>query len=100
MVEEVALGQVFVGSLRLSPVSINPPVVHTNFHLHVALTRRTKGRRIGTFRKGMLLGKSASIRQKSTFTCVIMRYQYAPIILPCSIHDYVGILVGVVFLFI
>ena len=41
---KVALGQVFLGVLRFSSVSIMPPMLHTDPHLHVVLTRRTNGR--------------------------------------------------------
>jgi hypothetical protein len=44
VVEKVATVQGFLGILLLSPVSINPPVLHTHLHLNVALHRRTNGR--------------------------------------------------------
>jgi hypothetical protein len=39
--------------LQFSPVSINPPMLHTHFQLHVALTRRPSGRRLGTSQKAI-----------------------------------------------
>jgi hypothetical protein len=42
VLDKVALGQGFLRQLRRSPVSIFPPTLHNHFHLHVALTRRTK----------------------------------------------------------
>ena len=36
------------------------PMLHIHLHLHVAFTRRTNGRRLGTFRKAMLFRKSRS----------------------------------------
>jgi hypothetical protein len=50
----VALGEVFVRALRFTPVGIIPPMLHTHFYLHVGLTRRTKGRSLGMFRKAVL----------------------------------------------
>ena len=58
--DEVALGQVFLRVLRYSAVIIIPPLLRTHLHLHVALTRRTKGRSVGTFQKEMLSPKSGS----------------------------------------
>ena len=37
--------------LRFYPVFIIPPMLHTHFHIHVALTRRTNGRSLGTSQK-------------------------------------------------
>jgi hypothetical protein len=36
-------------------------MIHTYLHLHVAVTRRTKTRSLGTSRKAMLYRKSISI---------------------------------------
>jgi hypothetical protein len=60
VVDEVALGQVFLLVLRFSPVSIILLVLHTHLHLHVAFTR-TDGRSLGTFQI------SGSSGYKSTF---------------------------------
>jgi hypothetical protein len=51
-------------SLRVSPVSIIPPMLHTHLHLHVALTRRTNRRSLGTFQKVVLFRKSENIGKK------------------------------------
>jgi hypothetical protein len=59
VVDEVALGQGFLGVLRYFPVSIIPWVTH--LYLHVAHTRRTNGRRLGIFQKELLFRKSGSI---------------------------------------
>ena len=40
LVDKVALGKVFLLVLRFSLASIIPQMLHTHFHLHVALTRR------------------------------------------------------------
>jgi len=49
VVDTVALGQVFIPVLRFPPVSIIPSVLHTRLHVHVAVTRRTNMRSLGTF---------------------------------------------------
>jgi hypothetical protein len=51
MVGLVTLGQVILRLLRFFPVSVIPHIIHTHIHLHVALTRRTIGRILGTFQK-------------------------------------------------
>ena len=47
ILETVALCQVFLWVLSFYLVSIIPPVLHTYLHLHVALTRRMNGRKLG-----------------------------------------------------
>jgi len=42
------------------PVIIIPPSMSTHFHLDVTVTRRTKGRILGTVLKAMLFRKSGS----------------------------------------
>jgi hypothetical protein len=51
----VALGQVLLPAAQFSPVIVGPPVLHTCLHLHVALTRRTNGRKLGIFQKAAAL---------------------------------------------
>ena len=58
VVDEVALRQVFLRVLLFSPVSIIPLMPHNHLHLHVAVTRRTNGRSLGTFHKALLFLKS------------------------------------------
>ena len=48
----------FSPSTPVSPVSITPPMLHTQLHLHVALTRRTHWRSPGTLQTAMLSRKS------------------------------------------
>jgi hypothetical protein len=57
VVDKVALGQVFIQELRFSPVNIIPTLLHTHLHLYVALTRRAKGRSLGTLKKGIAVSK-------------------------------------------
>jgi hypothetical protein len=56
----MALGKFVLRVIRLSPVSIVLPMLHTYFQLHVALTRRIKGQKQGTFQKEMLFREPAS----------------------------------------
>jgi hypothetical protein len=59
------------GVLRVTwflPVSIIPPMFLTHLHLHVVLTRKTKGRSLETFRKAMLFRKLGTIGYESTST--------------------------------
>ena len=51
VMDKVALGQIYLPVLHFSPVSIIPPTLHNNLQLHVALTRRTNERILGTFQK-------------------------------------------------
>jgi hypothetical protein len=61
-------GDIF--ALRLSFVSIIPPVLHSHLHpVHVALARRTNGRELETFQKSVTFRKSGSIGWKSTSNC-------------------------------
>jgi hypothetical protein len=48
---KVTLAQVHVRALGCSPVSVIRPILHTVVHLNIALTRRTKGRKLGTLQK-------------------------------------------------
>jgi hypothetical protein len=49
VVGKVAPWQDFVRVLLFTPVTITPPMLHTQFHLHVTLTRKTNQRTPGTF---------------------------------------------------
>jgi hypothetical protein len=59
---------VFLPVLRSSFVSIIPPMLHTHLRVHVAVTRRTNGRRMGTFRKTMTFRNSENTLYTSMFT--------------------------------
>jgi hypothetical protein len=63
-----AAGKSFYQSTSVFPGNIIQPILHTHLYLHVALTRRTSGRGLGTFQKAMLFQNSRSIEEKSTFT--------------------------------
>jgi len=47
--------------LRFPSLNIIPPLLPTHLHLHAALTRRTNGRILGTFQKGIFSRKSGSV---------------------------------------
>jgi len=56
-------GTGFSPSTSVSPVTTIPPTLHT-LQLHVALTRRTHWRGLGTFQKGNLfLNRGALVRK-------------------------------------
>ena len=44
LVIEVALVQIFLQVIQLTPVSIVLPVFHNHLYLHAPLTRKTKGK--------------------------------------------------------
>jgi hypothetical protein len=52
-------------STPVFPVTIFPSMLHTHLHLHVALTRRTNGRSLGTFQKAKLFRKSRVIGRRA-----------------------------------
>ena len=54
-------GQAFLRVFRFFPVSIIPPLLHTEIHVYAALTRRTNGQRLGSFQKVMFFRKLWSI---------------------------------------
>jgi len=55
------LGHSILQVIRVSPVAIILPLLHTHFYLHVALTRITNGASLGTFKKAVLFRKSGGI---------------------------------------
>jgi len=73
MVDTVALWQVSPLVLPFPPLSVIPPIPHTHFQLHVAVTRRTNGRSLGTFQKTILFRKPDSPGQKINFTFESLR---------------------------
>jgi hypothetical protein len=58
--EKMTVGQVFRRILRFSLVSIIPPMLNTQFRLHVARTRMINGRSLETLQKAKLLQESGS----------------------------------------
>ena len=69
------LRTVFLRPLPLSPVSTIPPMLHSHLRLHFAFknTRRTSGRSLGTFQKAMLFRKYRSTGQTITFIFFVLR---------------------------
>ena len=57
MTDEVTTRQVLLRMLHFSPVSIIPPLLHSHLHLHVALTKGSKERSLGTSRKSSDVAK-------------------------------------------
>jgi hypothetical protein len=62
LLDKVALEQGFSSSTLLLPSISFRQFSQTRFNLHVAPTRRTNGRSLGTFRKAMLFRKFGNIR--------------------------------------
>jgi hypothetical protein len=61
VVNKVAIGHVVLPVLLFSPASTIPPMLHTHLHLHVALTRRTNERILGTFQQSVSNGPRRSV---------------------------------------
>jgi hypothetical protein len=61
VVDRVTLEQVFLGILKFPLFAVIPLVLHSRLHLHVALSRRTNGRRVGNFQKTVLCRKPVSV---------------------------------------
>jgi hypothetical protein len=60
MVDEVALGQVFLRVLQFSSASIIRESLLRRLHLHVVLRKKTNARNMGTFQKQCSFGKRAA----------------------------------------
>jgi hypothetical protein len=58
---ESSEGQNDTGAGFFCPVKIIPTTLHSQFHLHIALTRRENGRNLGSFKKPKLLPKSGGL---------------------------------------
>ena len=65
LVDRVAVGQDSVPVLRLSPVSVVAPMLHTHLDRHGCLTRGTNELSLGTFQKAVLFRKFGSVRYKN-----------------------------------
>ena len=61
---KLALGHVFLGALRFSPVSIIPPLSHTHLQLHVPPTRRANVRKPGNLQIKQSFHKSEALSRK------------------------------------
>jgi hypothetical protein len=67
VMKKMPLEQV-LSSIRVCPVSIIPPYVHTHSHLHDTVKIMANGRSLGTFQKAMLFRQLGTIGWKSNFT--------------------------------
>ena len=75
-VEKVAFEQVYLRVLPFSPRQFIPPSPHIPLHIHVALTRKTKGRSLGKFRKTKLFfGNQRTLDRKML-----------PLYVPVTVH--------------
>lgn len=63
VVERVIMGQVFHRVLRFSRVI--PPGLRTDFRLHVAVTRKTKGAKWWNCPKALLFRKAGALGEKT-----------------------------------
>ena len=71
-VEKSATGKMFPSGTSVSTASVIPPMLYTHFRLHVAVTRRTNARILGTSPKVMLFCLLGNIGHKNTFTCLLV----------------------------
>jgi hypothetical protein len=71
-VEQSATGKMFPPGTSVSTATVIPPMLYTYLRLHVALTRRTNARILGTSPKVVLFRLSGNIGHKNTFTCLLV----------------------------
>ena len=62
VVDTMAVEQVFLRLYRFSPIF--PPVFHNRLRIHVALTRRSKGRSLGILQKQWCVGNLVAFNRK------------------------------------
>jgi hypothetical protein len=61
LIDKVAMGQVFLRVLRVSPVSVIPPLFHVHFHLRVILTGKRRFRNLRNLQTAIFFLKSGRI---------------------------------------
>ena len=66
VVIKLAMGQVFLRVLLLSPINTIPAMVHTHLNLHAALIRRTNRQSLGTFKSAVISRKAGKAEYKIT----------------------------------
>jgi hypothetical protein len=66
VVDNVALGKIFLQALPFSPDSIIPPILHSHLDINSTLRRRTSGRSLGAFKQRNVL-PAASEHGKERF---------------------------------
>jgi hypothetical protein len=64
VLDKMPMVQPFLRVFPFSPVSTIPPMVHTHFHLHVTLTKRTKERSVGTLRQARFFHNREALDRK------------------------------------
>jgi hypothetical protein len=69
VVVKLELGQGFLWELHFSPVSITPPVILANPRFNTTIMIRTKGRRLGTFKKQSSFGSRAAMHREVLWHC-------------------------------
>ena len=67
VVDNMALGQLFLWVIKFSSVNIILPAFHTHLHLQVALIWRTGGQGLGTLKWSSALPEIEGIGKKSAF---------------------------------
>jgi hypothetical protein len=85
VVDRVTQDWVLFPVLRFFPII--PPVLHTHFHLHVAVTRKTKGRRLGTLQGAMCFRKQKALARKKIIFYVPLDFITGNRII-CAIPNY------------
>jgi hypothetical protein len=66
-VETAVCGQVWMRSVRCSPVSIIPALLHTHLYLRTALVTRSSSRRLGKTKRRLPVGYRSRIGNSRTF---------------------------------
>jgi len=64
VMHQVAMGQVSLLVLQISPVSVIPTTLHIHLRIHVALTGRTNERILGTFQKQCFLANRGTLDRR------------------------------------
>ena len=62
---KLTLGQAFLIAPRISLVIVDTQMPHTHLHVHLALTRKTNVRSLGSFHTSALFQMSGSTGQRS-----------------------------------
>ena len=64
VVDKVAVGQVILRVLRISPVNIIPTLLQTHRHLQISLTRRTNGGNLDILKKNFFGNRGELYRKE------------------------------------
>jgi hypothetical protein len=82
VVDDVAQGHVSLHVIQIPAVSIIPPMLHNQLHLHITLIRRTRGQSLGAIKQTMFFRMSWHTKRKKNFFkflnlatfCQLLRY--------------------------